>query len=166
MDLHSGMARLVDLAPWRWSWPELSLDLFISARAASVLQANRQSAQQVERGGQLFVDLRDPRGLVLSVVTPPHRADRAGNAWLELDGKRCRREMATWHRRGLRLVGVWHSHAETSPRLSHQDLTSLQAFGEANRFWPLAVIVGQGKAPSAFRAWSLREGCALGAVVL
>jgi len=159
------MARLVDLTPWHWTWPQLSLDLLISARAASLLQANQQATNQVERGGQLFVDLSDPRGLVLAVATPPHRADRAGNTWLELDARRCRREVSAWHKKGLRLLGVWHTHAEHTPQLSPQDLTSLRAYGEANAFWPVAVIVGQGAGPSALRAWSVREGRSLQAVV-
>lgn len=166
MDQHGGMARPVDLAPWHWSWPELSLDLLVSAPAAAVFAAYRQSSHQVERGGQLFVDVQDPRGLLLSVATPPNRADRAGVTWLDLDPDRCRREVASSHRNGLQLVGVWHTHAELNPQLSRQDLTSLNAYGQANAFWPLAVVVGQGDHPSEVRAWSVRDGRPLAATMI
>lgn len=155
------MAEPLELAPWRWHWPQLSLDLLVATRAASVLCSYRQGARDIERGGQLFLDVRDARGLVLSIATPPHPDDRAGMTWLELDPVRCRKEVQEWQSSGLRLLGVWHTHAESGPSLSRQDLTSLRKFGHANRFWPLAIVVGQGKLPEDVRAWSLRDECPL-----
>lgn len=155
------MAKLLALAPWHWHWPQTSVDLLVAERAASLLCSHCQGPRDVEKGGQLFVDIDDPRGLVLSVATPPHRDDRAGVFWLELDPARCRKEVQEWHSKGLYLLGVWHTHAERIPSLSRQDLKSLHAYGLANRFWPLAIVVGQGSSPLNVRAWSLREGAPL-----
>ena len=155
------MAEPLALSPWYWHWPQLPLALLMAERAASLLCSHRQGQRDVEQGGQLFADARDPRGLVLSVATPPHRDDRAGATWLELDPARCRSEAHDWHANGLRLIGVWHTHAESFPSLSQQDLKSLRAFGHANDFWPLAIVVGQGALPQGLRAWSLRESTLL-----
>lgn len=161
MDKRGGMADHLTLAPWSWVWPDLDLQLNVSAQAAIELASHRQESVCVEKGGQLFVDTCDPRGLLLAVATPPHPADRADVTWLDMDPDRCRVESSCWHRRGLQLIGVWHTHAEINPQLSSQDLKSLRSFGQANGFFPLAVIVGQASDAFNIRAWSVRGERAL-----
>ena len=160
------MAQPLALSHWHWHWPQLPLQLLVAERAASLLCSHRQGPRDVERGGQLFVDIRDPRGLILSVATAPHCDDRAGVKWLELDPARCREETHAWQSKGLLLLGIWHTHAEPFPSLSQQDLKSLRKFGQANDFWPLAIVVGQGTFPENLRAWSVRGDTLLLAQVI
>lgn len=146
---------------WRWRWPGHSAELLVTETVAQVLSAHRQRIWETERGGQLFVDLNDRRGLVLAGVTSPHPADRAERAWLELNPERCRQEIAHANVRGWRLVGYWHTHPQVMPKISPTDVASFVEF--ANRHagplpFPLAVIVGKPDHCLGIRAWSIRDG--------
>jgi hypothetical protein len=146
---------------WRWKWPAIDSELLVSQAAATVLGSHRQRAWGMERGGQLFVDPLSPSGLMLALVTPPHRADRAGWAWLELDENRCLQEIESANSQGLRLVGYWHTHPQTIPAISPADVGSFSRF--AARYIqdlpnPIAIIVGQSKKPEGIKAWSFRVG--------
>lgn len=83
---------MTDIA-WRWRWPEVDSELLVSQAVADILDSHRQGLFGVERGGQLFVNPVDPKGLLLALATLPHRADRSGWSWLELDAARCRQEI-------------------------------------------------------------------------
>lgn len=146
---------------WRWRWPGHSAELLVTETVTQVLSAHRQRIWETERGGQLFVDPDDRRGLVLASATLPHPADRAGWAWLELDAKRCRQEIGQANSRGWRLVGYWHTHPQVIPKISPMDVASFSAF--ATRYAvalssPLAVIVGKPAHARGIRAWSIRDG--------
>lgn len=146
---------------WRWQWPRHGAELLVTEAVAQLLSAHHQRIWETERGGQLFVDPDDRRGLVLAGATSPHPADRAGWAWLELDSKRCRQEIAQANARGWRLVGYWHTHPQVMPKISPTDVASFAAF--ATRYAialssPLAVIVGKPVHPRGIRAWSIRDG--------
>lgn len=146
---------------WRWRWPVIDSELLVSQAVASVLVSCRQRAWGLERGGQLFVDPHSPRGLMLALATPPHQADRAGWAWLELDESRCLQEIKSANENGLRLVGYWHTHPQTIPAISPADVRSFSKF--AARYIldlpnPIAIIVGQSKKPEGIKAWSFRAG--------
>lgn len=146
---------------WRWRWPHYSAELLVTEAVAEVLSAQRQRIWETERGGQLFVDPSDRRGLVLACATSPNPADRAGWAWLELDATRCRHEIAEANARGWRLVGYWHTHPQVMPKISPTDVASFAAF--ATRYAvalssPLAVIVGNPMHLRGIRAWSIRDG--------
>lgn len=152
-----GMSNIV----WRWRWPAIDAELLVSQAVATVLASHRQQAWGLERGGQLFVDPLGPSGLMLALATPPHRADRAGWAWLELDESRCLQEIESANAKGLRLVGYWHTHPQTIPAISPADVGSFSRF--AARYIqdlpnPIAVIVGQSKKPEGTKAWSFRAG--------
>lgn len=100
----------------------------------------------MERGGQLFVNPVDPKGLLLALATLPHRADRSGWSWLELDAARCRQEIQAANEQGLRLVGYWHTHPQSVPVISPADIGSFSKF--AARYTqdlphPIAIIVGK-----------------------
>jgi hypothetical protein len=151
---------MTDIA-WRWTWPEVDSELLISQSVANVLSNYRQRGFATERGGQLFVDRTCPSGLLLALATPPHRADRAGRTWLELDTERCRQEVISANTLGLRLVGYWHTHPQTVPTLSSTDAGSFSNF--TARYaqdlpHPLAIIVGKSPKPEGIKAWSFREG--------
>lgn len=150
------MAQVVVPPAWRWWWSELDVALDVSLAAADVLAHHRQGARDKERGGQLFADPHGIGAPLLAVATPPDVRDRAGPTWLELDSARCETEAAYWQARGLLRIGVWHTHAEMHPQLSGQDRRSLGAYARANRFFPVAVIVGQATGDDGIRAWSIR----------
>lgn len=146
---------------WRWSWPEVDTHLLVSQDVANLLRHYRQRRFSVERGGQLFVDPSNAAGLVLALATPPHREDRAGVTWLELNARRCRDEIARANAIGLRLVGYWHTHPQSVPMISPADIESFSQF--AARYTqdlphPLAIIVGNASRPEGIKAWSFREG--------
>ena len=146
---------------WRWRWPTVSTDLLVSRAVADVLGAQRQCEGSVERGGQLFVDPFSPTGLLLSLATFSHPSDRAGRTWLELDAERCREEIEIANAAGLRLVGYWHTHPQTVPRMSPTDKRNFSRF--AARYpqelpHPVAVIVGRSVQPDGIKAWSFRGG--------
>lgn len=146
---------------WRWQWPSQSAELHVTQSVARLLSAHRQRLWESERGGQLFVDPLDPRGLVLAGATSPHPADRAGWTWLDLNPDRCRHEIAQANARGWRLVGYWHTHPQVVPKISPTDTASFAAF--ATRYAsalpsPLAVIVGKSDHRKGIRAWSFQDG--------
>jgi hypothetical protein len=152
---------------WRWEWPNAGLQLLVSAEAALVWHVARQRWWERERGGQLFVDLSRPDGMWLSLATPPHSDDRRGRHWLILDPARCRREIEDANRRGLRLIGYWHTHPQRIPQLSKQDHHSFEHFTQTYREQlphPLAVLVGQAEELGGIRAWSVRADACIEAV--
>ena len=143
---------------WRWYWEHARVSLAVSTGVAATLSSARQRWWELERGGQLFVDLEQPAGVLLALATPPHPADRAGRHWLELDPDRCRDEIMRANGKGLRLVGYWHTHPQRVPRASPQDLSSFTRFANqhgAQLPHPIAGIVGTSKAAEGIRAWSL-----------
>lgn len=145
---------------WQWSWPGVNTNLLVSEEAASLLESYRQRRFDVERGGQLFVDPSSATGLVLSLATPPHRDDRAGRTWLELNACRCKEEIERANAAGLRLVGYWHTHPQNIPTISPIDIRSFSRFA-ANYIkdlpHPLAIIVGNSNSQEGIKAWSFRE---------
>ncbi|MBH1494012.1 Mov34/MPN/PAD-1 family protein [Stenotrophomonas maltophilia] len=146
---------------WEWSWPSIGGAVLVSAELLDQLANHRQRAWNYERGGQLFVDPRDPRGLVLAVATPPDSRDRASWTWLELDPRRCEEEIREYNQMGLRLVGHWHTHPQSVPKISTTDVDSVRRFAHENARvleHPLAVIVGQSPKPDGIQAWLFREG--------
>lgn len=156
-----GDGRLNAPIAWQWRWPSGGAELRVSRSVAEVLMAHRQRAWQHERGGQLFVDATDPDGLLLTLATPPHPADRAGWTWLDLDPNRCRQEIAQANARRLRLVGYWHTHPQLVPRLSGTDIASFATFAATYATvlpCPLAIIVGKPDHPDGINAWSFRQG--------
>ncbi len=72
---------MTDIA-WRWRWAEVDSELLVSQAVADILDSHRQGLFGVERGGQLFVNPVNPKGLLLALATLPHRADRSGWCWM------------------------------------------------------------------------------------
>lgn len=145
---------------WQWCWPDLKAHLLVAQDVANLLVGHRQRDCDKECGGQLFVDATNPIGLVLTLATPPHKNDRAGATWLELDANRCREEILWANARGYRLVGYWHTHPQNIPMLSSADIKSFARFAKQYRQHlphPLAIIVGNSPSPDGIKAWSFRN---------
>lgn len=146
---------------WSWAWPGIECTLSVSRGVAEVFDQYRQNDWKTERGGQLFVDLTDSRGLVMTLATCPHQRDRSGRTWLELDTHRCCQEIDAANALGLRLVGYWHTHPQAIPAISPTDVASFSRF--AARYGqelphPIAVIVGLSQTPNGIKAWRFRNG--------
>lgn len=138
----------------------MNSELLVSQAVADVLDSHRQGHFGVERGGQLFVDPANPAGLLLSLATPPHRSDRSGWSWLELDAKRCSEEVQDANQQGLRLVGYWHTHPQSIPVISPADVESFSRFAASytqDLPHPMAIIVGNSEKPAGIKAWSFRD---------
>ncbi|ENZ2688591.1 Mov34/MPN/PAD-1 family protein [Salmonella enterica] len=149
------------LPVWGWQWPDINAELLLSKEAYDVFAHARQLNGMTERGGQLFVDPLHPCGVVLSLATPPHPADRAGRTWLELNAERCIEEIKEANVRRLRLIGYWHTHPQNIPQISPADISSFAQF--ARRYaqelpHPVAVIVGTSSAANGIKAWSFHAG--------
>jgi len=145
---------------WVWKWDKLEVELNVPSTVADFFNEYRQKKGEHERGGQLFVDVNSEDGLWLSEATSPHKDDFAGPTWLHLDPKRCKKEILTANQQGLILVGYWHTHPESIPSLSPQDISSFRKFSLKNVEYlscPLAVIVGNGQNADSIRAWSLQS---------
>ena len=153
---------------WTWQWRGIDLRLSVSQASAEMLDQYRQRSWKTERGGQLFVDLSNPHGLIMSLATPPHNKDRAGWTWLELDAERCLHEIVKANAAGLRLIGYWHTHPQTIPEISPTDIASFTKF--AMRYapvlpHPIAVIVGLSSKPDGIKAWLFRDGACIEATL-
>ena len=149
------------LPVWSWRWPNINAELLMSKAASDVFAYERQLNGMTERGGQLFVNPIHPCGIVLSLATPPHPADRAGRTWLELNAERCMKEIKDANQQGLRLIGYWHTHPQSIPQISPTDISSFSKF--AQRYaqelpHPVAIIVGTSPAASGIKAWSFHAG--------
>jgi hypothetical protein len=146
-----------DLA-WAWQWKDIGSELLVSADTAALLRSSRQGYWKCERGGQLFVDISDTRGIWLR-ASRPHPADSAGRSWLELDQHRCLAEIEEANRSGFRLIGYWHTHPQRIPRISDRDRVSFEKFSKLQKEAlpnPIAVIVGRSLSYRGIRAWSVR----------
>lgn len=144
---------------WVWRWPTLGVELIVPPPVVAVFNAHRQRFLQKERGGLLFVDPSDARGLVLAHASPPHLADRSGRFELTIDEQRGRIEIEEANARGLRLIGYWHTHPQRVPELSSTDVASFRALAICNPTslpLPVAVIVGRSPKQEGIRAWSIR----------
>jgi len=155
------MTNLVnDSIAWTWYWDSLGVKLHVTSKVAATFWQYRQNRLRHERGGQLFVDPNRSEGLVLVDATPPHPRDKAGWSWLELDDDRCSNEIARANGRGLRLVGYWHTHPESIPHISRQDIKSFKRLAmrkDSQLPQPLAVIVGRKATSIGSKAWSILE---------
>ncbi len=146
---------------WCWAWPDMKAELQVGRQVSEMFGHYRQSQGENERGGQLFVDPANPGGIVLCHASAPHPADRAGRTWLELNNDRCRTEIENANRKGLRLVGYWHTHPQAVPHISGTDIASFARFARQNARDlppPVAVIVGTSPSTTGIKAWIFREG--------
>lgn len=146
---------------WGWRWPDIDAELLLSKAASDVFAHARQLDGMTERGGQLFVNPTHPSGIVLSLATPPHPADRVGRTWLELNADRCMKEIKEANEQGLRLIGYWHTHPQAIPQISPADISSFARFAqryERELPHPVAVIVGTSPIAGGIKAWSFHTG--------
>lgn len=105
---------------------QLTVD-FSTATAATFASHQQHRFWQNERGGVLLASSVGATDGYVEVMeaTPPHRLDRAGWSWLELNQARVLSNIHDGFARGLHFVGYWHTHPEAHPRLSSQDVAAM-----------------------------------------
>ena len=106
-----------------------TLTVTICADALATFQEHQQLHWwRRERGGVLFARSVGHANCNVDVAeaTGPSARDRSGRTWLKLDHARCLQEISDRFHSGLHFVGYWHTHAETRPRLSPQDVASIR----------------------------------------
>jgi len=157
-----------NFSTWKWFWPDINVELYVSSKVMNLLSRYRQVDSDNERGGQLFIDLKNSKGLLLSDISIPHNADTSSYASLFFDKDRCKEEILKANRKGLFFAGYWHTHPEPIPHISAQDINSLRNFSHKNSNlipYPIAIIVGRSKSINGIKAWSIRSSTVEVAIV-
>ena len=89
-----------------------------------VTKFTHHDLQAKEAGGQLFAELEENR-IVVAEATGPRATDFCGRNSYRPDRSAERKEIKSYHRRGLHFVGDWHTHPEPVPTPSDTDVTSI-----------------------------------------
>lgn len=95
-----------------------------------VLECFKRHRQAVrtstEAGGQLYARYSDGEVLVCS-ATGPKESDKRGRFFFLPNRKAERAEINKNHGDGLHFIGDWHTHPESVPKPSREDLESIRA---------------------------------------
>jgi hypothetical protein len=130
----------------------LELSPGIAAQLAEQAQRHWWAKESV---GQLYT--RDMTGDVLRVdVVTKLRAQWASHTGVQLDVALVNKERAQLFKKGLHCLGFWHSHPESVPSPSSEDIAMAanHAMASLNVFAGiLFVIVGTAVAPSGLGVW-------------
>jgi integrative and conjugative element protein (TIGR02256 family) len=100
--------------------------------------------QSVEAGGQLFAQINGD-DIIVQTATKPHRKDICTRYSYIPDRTAQQTEIDRLHARDLHFVGDWHTHPDSRPLPSPQDMRSIkEAFRLSKHFLNgfLLVIVG------------------------
>lgn len=132
-----------------------TLRVSFNSAALRVFHANQQHRVWYgERGGVLFaatVGAEDGRVEVMN-ASPPHSRDQSARYSLRLDPKRVQQDIDSAYAQGLHFVGYWHTHPQSVPRLSEQDISTIlpvmnSAGLDLARVLMVVVGVGRNEAP-------------------
>ena len=109
-----------------------------------------------EAGGQIFSESPDGSLVLISVVTGPYDVDSRSRSHFNPCLNKINQDRASFFKKGLYAVGLWHTHPESNPRPSNKDkittLKYLNAFeGEMRGF--IQAIVGNTFAPDSLCVW-------------
>jgi len=115
-----------------------------------VFDAHRQtSCFSREAGGQLFADVKSEVWRVVA-ATGPRSADRRGRFHFWPDRKAEQREIDHHFAKGLEYIGDWHTHPESVPIPSRNDIYSIESVvrqSSLNTFGLVLCIVGLASFP-------------------
>lgn len=132
----------------------------IAPDVVALLKKHRQTLlREHERGGQLFLRNRSLTTISIDHATPPHPADRATRSSLILDHARCATEIRIANAKGLWLVGYWHTHPESQPRISSADINSMRQSLASDGYQltaMLALVVGNSNLRKFLSAYLMR----------
>jgi integrative and conjugative element protein (TIGR02256 family) len=125
--------------------------LLISQRVIKHFEKHQQmSSSSCEAGGQLFAKL-SPHEVSIEQATGPRRSDSRSRTLYVPDRFAEQIEIDQWHRKGLHYVSDWHTHPESIPHPSGDDVQSIRdSFSKSQHSLHgfLLVIVGTAKLPT------------------
>lgn len=98
--------------------------VLVDSVVAHVTQFAQHDSQANEAGGQLFARLEENR-VIVAEATGPRPTDYCSRASFRPDRSAERKEIKSYHRRGLHFVGDWHTHPEPVPTPSTTDVASI-----------------------------------------
>src|ERR1035441_5657758 len=103
-----------------------------------------------EAGGQLFARI-DGANILLELATGPRKSDKRSRYSYQPDRRAEQEEIDQLHRENLLFVGDWHTHPESIPNPSPQDIASIRDSVAKSRHHLkgfLLIIVGTGAIPT------------------
>ncbi|MCP1174900.1 Mov34/MPN/PAD-1 family protein [Ralstonia chuxiongensis] len=128
-------------------------EVIFSAGCLAVFESFQQKkVSSAEAGGQLFGVFTEPRSVRVSVATGPSRGSLRSRFSFHPNRAAEKREIESFHQRGLHYLGDWHSHPEPRPSPSLSDENKMmQIFGASHHDLNcvLMVIVGTSEFPDA-----------------
>lgn len=132
----------------RYTLPHGGPAIILSDPVLATFDLYRQlSPRAKEAGGQLFAQFDDADTILLE-ATPPKWLDRRSrngfvpNRWIQ------QREIRERYARGLHFVGDWHTHTESVPQPSHEDIYNMiDCFGRSLHDLRAFVMVIAGTRP-------------------
>lgn len=128
-------------------------EVAFSAECLAVFASFQQkNAFSAEAGGQLFGTFVGGQSVRVSVATGPSRGSLRSRFSFRPNRAAEKREIESFHKRGLHYLGDWHSHPEPCPSPSGCDETKMmQIYGASHHDLNcvLMVIVGTSTFPDA-----------------
>lgn len=112
----------------------------------------QKRASSAEAGGQLFGTFTDGQSVRVSVATGPSRGSLRSRFSFRPNRAAEKREIESFHKKGLHYLGDWHSHPEPRPSPSVCDENKMiQIYGASQHDLNcvLMVIVGTSTFPEA-----------------
>jgi integrative and conjugative element protein (TIGR02256 family) len=110
----------------RWCLGQNAGTLIVADEAFAVMLRFRQTRpRDREAGGQLFARFDGPNVHIVK-ATPPTLLDWRSRYGFRPNRQLQRRQIAKFYARGLHFVGDWHTHPESHPTPSTEDIASTQ----------------------------------------
>jgi len=110
----------------RWLLGQNTGILIVSDEALAVMHRFKQTRLlDKEAGGQLFAQFSGPNVHILK-ATPPSLLDWRSRYGFRPNRRLQRMQIAKYYARGLHFVGDWHTHPESHPTPSSEDVTGMQ----------------------------------------
>lgn len=115
-----------------------------------VLSHRQVTPRSTESGGQLFAEIGD-MAWQIKRATGPRKTDWRSRFGYRPDRRAEQQEINSCFAEGLHYVGDWHTHPETDPAPSHQDLESMERMTMASKHQLpgfLMLIIGTSELPN------------------
>lgn len=126
--------------------------VFSAECLAAFASFQQKKAFSAEAGGQLFGTFADGHSVRVSVATRPSRGSLRSRFSFRPNRAAEKREIESFHKRGLHYLGDWHTHPEPRPSPSECDENKMmQIYGASDHDLNcvLMVIVGTSTFPDA-----------------
>lgn len=103
--------------------PDLASEIIFSENVVNWINSNIQSkdAQSFEAGGQLFADLSKSGDIDICEITGPYDSDKRSRYGWAPDTDIMSQDRVDYFKKGINVVGLWHTHPESIPSSSLED---------------------------------------------